>query len=106
MFRNAFCWIMSLLDTSQRFEPYDLRRVVASAYFAVHTPIDKLLLLGGWKSSTTVMQFYIDNLALDADLVGFFSWLKHDVIQPVALEAESRLASAQRAKKPRLVLDL
>lgn len=52
------------------------------------------------------MQFYIDNLALDADLVGFFSWLKHDVIQPVALEAESSLASAQRAKKPRLVLDL
>ena len=82
-----------------------MRRVVTSAYHAVGTPIDRIMLLGGWNSSRTVFSYYVENIELNPDLVTFFSWLKADIPAVNEVRTVEEL-DGRRPKKPRAKLDL
>jgi phage-related holin len=60
------------LGIRDKFELYDLRRVVTSALFAVGTKIDQIMLMGGWTTSKTVFHHYIENIGLTNELRLFF----------------------------------
>ena len=94
----------TLHGTDISFEPYDMRRVVASAYYAAEVDVDKIMLLGGWKTSRTLFDHYIENVELNEELFDFYKQMRRsqDSKRPL-LTSE---VEGQRAKRPRLVLDL
>jgi hypothetical protein len=84
-------------------EPYDMKRFVTSAYHCCGVVDTKLMLLGGWTSSSSMYQAYIEpNLLVTPAMREWFTWLtKEDCKSYSDLEVTPDTISDPGARPPK-----
>lgn len=90
-----------------KIEPYDCRRFGATAYHRVQAPVDRIMALGGWSESRTLLHHYVEeSYLLPASVAEYYSWLidnpplvTSSTVQRVG--TAPRLAQARPVKRAR-----